>query len=186
MRLKDQQVLLSEATGFVALANAASSDIYGVEFEFRWQPNQSWFAMFSGAYINAEVDSFIDPVIGEDYSGNQLPEAPAWSFDGLVRYDIPIGPGTLSLQTDWYWQDRRFFVIEHTQGLRQSSYGIVNGRISYTFLDDKYEVSFFVKNIFDKEYLINGFNSSSFGSLANIFIPADPQSIGVQIRASYN
>ena len=187
MDYDDQQVLISDvASGLPILTNAGSSDINGAELEFRWQPNEAWYVSLGGAYLDAEVDSFFDPVTGADFSGNQLPEAPEWSFDGIVRYEIPAGPGTLSLQTDWYWQDSRWFVIEHTQGLRQDSYGIVNARIAYSFFDDQFRIAVIGRNLFDEDYTVNGFDSSTFGSLANIFIPGDPRSVAVQLRFNYN
>ena len=94
MDYQDQQVLISSPTPFGLLPNlqnAGASEIKGFEFELHAQPTQNWYLQVGGGYLDAKFTEFFDPTIpGLDRAGNQLPHAPEWNFNAIVRYEVPL------------------------------------------------------------------------------------------------
>jgi iron complex outermembrane receptor protein len=189
MQYDDQQVLISGATPFgllPSLQNAAKSNIKGVELEVQWRPNDSWFLLLGGAYLDARFDEFLDPALGVDRADNRLAHAPEWNLNGVVRYTQPIGAGTAAAQIDWNWQDDQFFTVENLDSLREDDYAVVNARASYRFWDDRVELALIVRNIFDEEYKVTGFDTASAGFGAHVYVMSHQRWIGGQLIVSYD
>ena len=106
------------------------------------------------------------------------------NFDGLARYEVPIGSGRLALQVDGRWQDDVFFTAENNPALVQDSFGVVNFRGSYTFPGERFMASVFVRNAFDEEYLLGAYDTTN-AFAANIFLPADPRTYGIALRYTW-
>jgi iron complex outermembrane receptor protein len=186
MDIKDQQLQINNPTpgGVIPLlANAGKAESKGVEVEVRLQPNEVWFFSLGGAYLDADYEEFFDPGAGIDRSGNELGEAPEWTFKGLARFEQPIANGLFSIQADWSWNDDRFFTAENDPALTEDAYALVNLRGAYRFQafnDKSIELVLFVRNVFDEDYLVGGFDAQSIAD-NNIFIPGDPRTFGGQV-----
>lgn len=183
MQIDDQIVQINNPVpggAIPLLANVASAESKGFEFELKYQATERWFLSLGGGYLDAEFEEFLDPGTGLDRSGNRLAESPEWTFNGIVRYIQPIPQGDLSVQADWQWNDDRFFSVENDPALREDAYGLVNLRVSY--LMDKYnlEFAFIVRNLLDEDYLLSGFDAQTAGG-NNIFLPGDPRTFSGQI-----
>ena len=64
---------------------------------------------------------------------------------------MPVGPGDLQFNVNYYYNDGFSWTPDNS--LRQSSYVILNGDISYSFGDIKqYKVRVFGKNLTDSLY----------------------------------
>lgn len=188
MEYEDQQVLITGATPFgllPSLENAASSTIQGAEFEIKWQPNDSWFLLLGGAYLDAEFDDFFDPALGLDRSGNKLAHAPEWSVNGIVRFSQPAGGGVFAAQLDGNWNDAQFFTVQNQPGLQEDGYGIANARLSYKFRKEQVELALFAKNLFDEKYVVTGYDTASSGFGANGFVMGRPRTYGAQVILRY-
>jgi iron complex outermembrane receptor protein len=187
MEITDQQVQVFTPAGagiLPTIVNAGESTIKGLELDVQWRPLEAWFFMFSTAYLDAEFRKFFDPTINLDRSGNALPDSPEWTFDGVARYEVPIGSGRLALQVDGRWQDDVFFTAENNPALVQDSFGVVNFRGSYTFPGERFMASVFVRNAFDEEYLLGAYDTTN-AFAANIFLPADPRTYGIALRYTW-
>jgi iron complex outermembrane receptor protein len=189
MEYEDQQVLISSPTPFGLLPNlqnAGSSEIKGFEFELQMQPSDNWYIQLGGGYLNAEFTDFFDPTIGVDRKGNALPHAPDWNFNGIVRYEQPVGDGTLGLQVDGWWLDDQYFTVENVPSLREGSHGELNARASYSFMNDRVELAVFVKNLTDEKFVNTGFDTASAGFGAHVFVLNHPRTWGGQLIFRYN
>jgi iron complex outermembrane receptor protein len=188
MEYDDQQVLISATTpaGILpSLQNAASSEIKGVEWDIKWQPTDELYFSFGGAYLDAELDNFFDPVLGVDRSGNDQAHAPEWNFNGVIRYSAKLFGRTASAQVDGDWRDSQYFTVENDQALKEGSYGLVNTRLGYRFLDEKAEAAIFVRNIFDENYIATGFDANKANFGANQFVVGTPRTYGVQLSYEF-
>jgi len=188
MKYEDQQVLISSPTPFGLLPNlqnAGSSEIKGFEFELHMQPTDNWYFQFGGGYLNAEFTDFFDPTIGVDRAGNSLPHAPDWNFNGIARYEHPLGNGRLGLQLDGWWLDDQYFTVENVPSLREDSHGQLNARASYSFMDDRVEFALFVRNLTDEKFIVTGFDTASSGFGAHVFVLNQPRTWGGQVIFRY-
>lgn len=188
MKLNNQQVLISDVSGtggFIPfLSNAGKSESKGIELELKIKPSEAWLVTFNTGYLDATFKEFFDPGTGIDHSGNRPPEAPEWTLSGLVSYQQSLFNGTVSAVVDWHWSDDRFFNTANEPNISQDAYGIVNGRLAYSFWGEKIELALLVKNIFDKEYLNAAFDLQTFGN--NIFQPGHPRTVGGQITVYFD
>ena len=167
------------------LANVGEAEIKGFELELKLEPAEGWFTQFGVGYLDAEYTDFLDPATMVDRSGNDLPHAPDWNLNGIVRYARSMFNGVAAVQLDGWWVDDQFFIVENTPELAEDSHGELNARISYRFKDDRVELALFAKNLTDEDYFSIGFDALTTGFGANIFIPNRPRRIGGQLIVNF-
>ncbi|MCR8923142.1 TonB-dependent receptor [Dasania sp. GY-MA-18] len=156
------------------LANAASTEMPGLEFEIIATPTENWYLQFNGGWLDAEYDDF------GDNTGNQISLTPKTQFSGLVRYDFNLESGAIiAVQTDVSWQSKTYFQPTNKEHLEQDAYALWGARFSYTSSDDRWTTALFAKNLGDKEYFGSGFDVSSLGYLA--LKPGAPRYIGLSV-----
>ncbi|HJP03916.1 MAG TPA: TonB-dependent receptor [Gammaproteobacteria bacterium] len=175
---KDQQVLVQfpalDADGEVdpdgqprsGTANAGNVDVWGLEIDATWRPDENWLLNLSYAHTEGDFEDFVlrdaqpaeVPVstgnqamaasrIG-DFSGNDTPGVPENALTFLARYQAQ-----LSGDTNWYaqlsanWQDERWADVSNLAEL--DSYWKANGQIGLE--QDNWFVSLYVENMFDDD-----------------------------------
>jgi iron complex outermembrane receptor protein len=172
--------VIVDGLGFSTISNAADSEIYGAEFELQWLPINNLFINLGLGLLSTEYEDFVLP--DGDFSGNDVPMSPEVTFNGLVQYDIALNRfGTLTLQTDFNYQDEVYFDALNNELLSEDSYWIWNARASWKSLDDHWEVAAFGRNLGDEEYMVYAFDLSFFGF--NEEMIGTPRYFGVE--ASY-
>jgi iron complex outermembrane receptor protein len=101
---------------------------------------------------------------GDDFSGNELPQAPGYNVVGMALYDIPLQSGAIvTLQLDFSYQDDIFFNNDNNPILSQEAYGLINARAAFTTANEQLEIALWGKNLNDEEFLVNAFDLSDFG-----------------------
>ena len=182
----DQHILVDlpgEGGFFPVLDNAGESEIYGVEVELAWQPTPAWYFSFGGGYLDA---TFEELVTGEtDLSGNRVPNAPEFNFNGVTRFETAVANGVASAQLDWHWIDDNYLGVFEEPEIRIPAYGVVNARLGYRFLQGKVEVAAFVRNLLDEEYYEFAFNPNNALFGANVFLPGKPRWFGGTISYQF-
>ena len=88
-------------------------------------------------------------------TGNRLTNAPAFTLSLFGRYEQPIGDMTGFVQTNFQFRDKVSFSAAGDPNLQQKGFGILNGSIGVNGPDDRWNVTLFVKNLFDKFYATN-------------------------------
>ena len=81
-----------------------------------------------------ETDVVLPPLDGGPEStieGNEIPNAPAVSFNGRIRYEWPVG-ATLAIaaQTDFNYVDEHFLEPNNREYLSEDGYFLANARVS--------------------------------------------------------
>ena len=148
--------------GFSTISNAADADVWGAEFELQWLPVDNLFVNLGLGYLNADYEDFVIP--DGDFSGNRIPMSPEMTVNGLVQYDIPLGgAGTLTLQTDFNFQDEVDFDALNNPLLSEDSYWLWNARVAWTSADERWELAGYGRNLGDEEYMVYAFDLSFFG-----------------------
>lgn len=85
-----------------------------------------------------------------DVTGNQLQNAPEWTFTLLPRYERPVLGATGFIQGDYSYRSSFYFTATQNPAARVSGYSLFGGSVGATSADGKTEVSLFVRNLFDK------------------------------------
>jgi iron complex outermembrane receptor protein len=133
------------------LTNASDAVVKGVELEVLARPFAGLTLSGNYAYLDTEVKNFILGTDGTDLSGNELGKAPknAFTLSGNYVHNID-DQSDISFHADYVYQSSMFFFIENTVTAKEPSYGILNGRITYTLNDWSFTV--YGRNITDKLY----------------------------------
>jgi iron complex outermembrane receptor protein len=93
----------------------------------------------------------------QNVRGGDLPNAPEWRTNASIRYedDIPntslAGFGQLTFTS----QTATTFSLEQDPGLTQDGYSLINLNLGVRTQDDRYQLSLFVRNLFDVHF-VNG------------------------------
>ncbi len=184
---KDIQIFTIEnvapLVAVTVLDNAGKAQIYGGEIEIEATPFDGLYVSFGSEFLHSELTEFEsdDPTI--DYEGNELVFAPGVSLNGRIRYELPVGPGTAALQTDFNYQDTVYFETANDPIISQGPYGVWNARASYAFQEGRYEVAAFAKNLLDRNYLTYSFPLSFLGFNEQMW--GHPRTYGIELTARF-
>ena len=184
MDYEDLQVFVSsfESTVGLLVDNAGEADVYGLEAEFFFSPNDRLDLTASYAYLDAEIgNNEIDTV----KEGNNLTRAPEHSASAAVQYRWPLGDfGNLLLRADYAWQDKIYFQPENYELSAQDSYGLLHLRAALQ-AGSGWEMAVWVKNATDEEYWVWAFDSSFGSDLGASAVQGEPRMWGVSGRYSW-
>ncbi len=162
--------------GLNVIQNAASAKPWGSEVELRLNPTSHLSFNFSGSYLDAYYDNFISSLggVATDASGKRMTNAPKWTGSASANYDVALGEnaGSLAFFGAVNYRSATDFNQFNFSKLRQPAYALVDARVSWTLPDQRFTLSTFVKNAFDKEYLRNIAPFTSISSKA--YITANP------------
>ncbi len=164
---KDYQALIYTISLEQLIVNADAKH-EGAELELDWVPSEAWRMSAGLAYVDAvtkNVDSRGTGVLGDYTPGN----APRWTANALVRYQVPVGSGHLAFQLDGNYLSRFWFNLSDLPVVEQPGYGVANVRISYSPAGGKLEIGASLENLADKHYGTMGFDNTSINGLAQTY-----------------
>ncbi|MBY8826331.1 TonB-dependent receptor [Sphingomonas colocasiae] len=181
-KVKNQQVFVPGVV--LLLENAATARVNGGEVSLTWKPDRAFLLDFGAAYTDAKFLSYRSNMIGADYTGNRLPNAPRWTLNGLASYGFALdGGGKLTAQADASYKSRTYFSVAQDRAISESGVFLLNARLTFDTGDGRWSFSAFAKNIFDKLYFKDGFDQSSLGF--NTFAVSEPRLFGVSAQYSF-
>jgi iron complex outermembrane recepter protein len=141
------------------LQNAGDVEILGMEAQLDWLPTDRLTLGAGLSLLDTEIvktDVVLPPLDGGPEStikGNEIPNAPAVSFNGRIRYEMPVGSTfALALQTDFNYVDEHFLEPNNREYLKENGYFLANARASLLPQNGPWQVSAWVKNLTDEEY----------------------------------
>lgn len=145
----DQQVaVLNQVYSVEEIVNAGSSHSYGAEFEARWRPIPPLQIFAALGLLQTEYKDL--EVRGVDHSGNEYPEAPAYTFSAGAMYQSEAGwfAGANIRHTDGYYSggDVANLATRYVDG-----YTVVDARVGWEW--ENYTLTLFAKNLLDEGYL---------------------------------
>lgn len=99
------------------LSNVPEAEVYGAELEMMFAPLPDMLINLGFSWNETEYTDFTT-LDGQSFNGNSFPNAPEFSFNGLVLYDFPLANGwTLTPQLDWSWLDTQFQDFNNTESV---------------------------------------------------------------------
>lgn len=195
-KYKGQQV--QEVANGAAFIRSLDGKLYGAEVELTVEPVDSLRVVAAAGYLHTEYDDnqFLaagDPGAtdprGFNIGGNQFPFAPKWTASiaaDWTAYESAAGSQVILSGEYQYASHQEYDFFNDLQAVGplaqgQAAYSLVNGRV--TFKTERFSISGYVKNIFDKYYNVFGINTDSFGS--EFFVPGPPRTYGVEATVHF-
>jgi len=164
------------------LINAGKSRLRGAELEAVIAPAPGLQISLSGLYLDAK---YLELALqGHNLAGNTLISSPKWSGTAAVDYTVPVSESfDLGMHLDVNARTRQWYNAFNGQfgnaNIGQAGYSLVNGRLSLKSKDG-YEVAFWVKNLFDKQYVSYAINiQSAFGM--DYLMDGPPRTFGASV-----
>lgn len=132
--------------------NIANRDatINGAELELALSPVEGLDLSLGVSYLDGSVHDIVLP--SGRIADRDMPMAPRWGINGLVRYRWPLFGGTLALQADATYSSAFNFYVLNPPSTEESAYTVTNTRLSFAPGDERWELAIAVKNVFDTEY----------------------------------
>ncbi|TDJ35890.1 MAG: TonB-dependent receptor [Gammaproteobacteria bacterium] len=157
---KDFQATFVRATEPSArLQNAGDVEIIGLEASLDWMPTPRLTINLGMNLQDSEIVStevVLPPLDGgppTTIEGNEIPNAPKFSYNGRVRYDMPTGSGfTTSFMADFSSVGSHFLEPNNREALAESGYFLLNARINFRPQDGPWYVAAWVRNLTDEDY----------------------------------
>ena len=152
----------------------------GIEAEFSSHPIPGLTINLSGSWEESHVHDVLLPD-GVTVVTHDLPQAPHWSGNALVRYEFALAGGQAAVQADSLYQSHMCFTVMCAPVEQEPGYHVENARISFSPKDSNVDVAFYVNNVFNRAYRIYAYDGSLFfGSTEGIY--GKPRTWGVNVR----
>ncbi|PIE56513.1 MAG: TonB-dependent receptor [Desulfobulbus propionicus] len=174
--LQDQQVVQLLPSADTVIRNGGEARSWGFELESTALLARGLTFEAGIGYTEAIYTAYMDKLSNIDYSDNQMPLAPEYTYNLALQYRRPLS-NTLSLFSrielngigDFYWND--------ANTLKQDAYSLVNIHLGVE--SEQWDVLFWARNVFDTEYEAVAFE---FPGSQPIGQSGDPQIFGLTIR----
>jgi iron complex outermembrane receptor protein len=155
------------------IQNQGKARIRGVDLELLARPVDRLTLSATVGYLDAE---FRD-------TNQQMPFAPDWTGFFGADYEIPLGTsGSLTASADiQYRGDANINGALQPIG-DQKSYTLANAALTFRTEDGRYSVTGYVRNIFDKYYIVA---AEAAAGVSAWVVPGAPRTYGVRFTAKY-
>ncbi len=184
-----QVVTRDPVTAAALTQNAAKAELYGVEAEAILTPLPNFNIRGGVSLIHSQYLEFPDaqiytPLPGNngnvaifaDMSGKPLPKVPEASLNLSADYTVPLGsPGAITFATNVHHNSG--YPWDASDRLRQGSYTLLNGVLTWSIADSGFKVSIWGQNLLDQTYQLTATSSS----LADLQSFARPRTVGLKL-----
>ncbi|GAB5451194.1 MAG: TonB-dependent receptor [Halioglobus sp.] len=198
-----QRSELIDGSASFRLDNVGQLETQGVELESLALLSESIALTLNASYVEASVNDYTGAAcygqqteaqgcVGnlQNIDNGRLPVSPKWKYTAMIDYKIPLEslPFNGFANIIYTWQDDVIFNINQDPNVTQDSYGVTNLRIGLNDKDERYRVTLFVHNLFDKAYAGSRFNLTGLyqpGPAIGQILPRNAQRYA-GVQASYN
>lgn len=171
----------------VVTLNAGKAKAYGFEGEARLQAGAFWTLFGTYAYNHARLETGLR-------EGNHFRLSPDQTFSVGAAFSREALGGKLTFTPTYTWRSKMFFDDDNDRSDLQASglfpdtkvdefqnaYGLLNVRLGFGAVDDRWKVEAFVENLADEKYLKDAGNTGdSFG--IPTFIAGKPRFMGIGV-----
>ncbi|WP_105167067.1 TonB-dependent receptor [Pseudoalteromonas sp. T1lg23B] len=192
-----QLTAVGGGANFNRLINADKTTGYGFELDTEWVLTDELNATFNLSYNKTELDSpglevgacgsactITDPyrqvanpfaADGDGFDeiamidGNSLPHAPEWIANATLRYTTELEGGEFFVYGDVSYRSEIDFFLYEAVEFRGDALFEAGVRTGYMWAagDNEYEVSAFVRNLFDEQVVIGGVDFNNLTGMLN-------------------
>jgi iron complex outermembrane receptor protein len=151
------------------ILNAATATIKGAELEFEVAPGGGFNLRGSLGFLDAKFDNFKD--VTADYSGRPTPYAPRWTGSATASYEFKTAVGALEPSVQYTYTGNQWANFTQAPAEYIRSVSLVKANLNYQPPQQKWSVSFWVTNLFDKKYVISALDVPPLFSFATFGAP---------------
>lgn len=202
---KDLQVQSLVSAGVLAINNAASASVKGLEIETVARPVSNLtlsanYALLDAEYrrfSNASVPNALVPFLANDprfrpavpgvrpatyeASGNRLNAAPKSSISASAQFDQDLAGGTAFIRGEYYWQSRVHYDPSNAAILSQRPYDLVNLSAGFNNEDAGWSARIIAKNVTQTRYLI----AISGSGIVPAGLAGAPRTVALQLSTTW-
>jgi len=168
------------------------NEIYGAEFDIS-------LLVTEGLTFNVDY-GFLDTRVGEDSATtangltelllDDMPYAPRHSISTALNYNMPLGPGTLDLNTNYGWRDDAATSINESGDLPLASYGLLGAAVSWSGLalgqvPGELRLLLWGRNLLDEEYGESGQTALQPLGADKTQMFGEPRTYGMTVTYTY-
>lgn len=177
------QVSIIGSDGIARTQSAGTAKNFGVEAEVSVRATE-WLNLFANiGYIDGGIDD--RPEIAPNFRGARFRLQPEVQAAGGFTIDYPINDSTRIFATPSVThRSQIFFETPNNIMTSQKAVTLVNVRAGISFADERYEIAGFVRNLTNKDYLLDAGNTGGAFGIPT-FIPAEPRFYGIQASAKF-
>lgn len=164
------------------LDNAAGAEMYGAEAEFTVMPIENLDLSLGLAWLHAKYGDYNS--LGDDYSGNQMPQAPEYSLTSRAAYAIHTKTGVvITPSVDVSYRSKVYFDSTMRERLSDPELWLVGAELSVMSPDGSIEAGLWGRNLTDEAYLTSANPIDSLG--VDLLTYSRPRSAGLFLRYRY-
>ena len=147
--------------GFTQVVRNLPARNMGIEAELTTRPIPGLMLQLNGTVQDSKVKNVLlpDGVTVEDHD---LPQAPSFTGNALIRYEFDLAGGRASMQADALYSDKFCFTVMCAPVERESAYHVENARIGFSPGNGALDIGFSVNNLFNRKYRVYAFDGSLF------------------------
>jgi iron complex outermembrane receptor protein len=151
---KDVQTTVGVAFGSALTNVDGTTEVLGLDLDVTVQPVEGLLLRGGLGLLDTELPAFVGPILGPIPEGNELPNAPDVSANGLARYEFPLSnTGYIgALQVDFHYSGEARREAQNLPLATADDYAVWNARASISSADDRWELAVWGKNLSDNEY----------------------------------
>jgi len=169
----------------VGLAQAVKNidaSVKGGELELAWVPIKGLTTELGVSGLDARAYDVPMPC-GCALIDTQMPQAPRWTVNGLVRYEWTTPVGRFAAGVDAKWETSQYFELINALVDREPAHIVTNARLGYTSLQGDWDVTFGVRNLTDRRYRVYNLDlSATLGSDQSVYAPPRLWNVTVAYR----
>ena len=166
-------------------ANGGNASATGAEISLILRASEQLQAFFTYGHIDARFDERDDAGRRQTLAGNRFRLTPEHSASAGLDWRFDLG-GDLQayLRPSWNWRSQVFFEDQNQPGIEQAGYALVDLRAGVVFGDGRWDLGAFVRNLGDRQYLIDAGNTGlNFG--LPTFIVGAPRTWGMELTGRF-
>ena len=120
------------------------------------------------------------PVTEVSIDGNPLPRTPAWLFNFILHYSVPLSAGSIYFDTDWnYRSESNIFLHESVEFVAEARW-LGGVRLGYRSESERLDIAAVGRNITDEIVVDGGINFLNLTAFVN-----EPAYWGVELRYGF-
>ena len=154
------------------------ASVKGLEVELTANPVEGLEALVGASFLDTKVKKVGLP--DGKLVNRELPQAPKFSANWLLRYNWSAGNGTASAQFDGNYSDSFSYSVVAAPVEIEPRYAVGNLRLNYTGDSGDWDVYGYVQNVWDQRYSVYRIDVSGLG-FAQV-VNARPRTVGAGVR----
>ncbi|MBS3896520.1 TonB-dependent receptor [Silanimonas sp.] len=180
-----QASVLNPAGVGTITADGGNASASGAEISLIVRASEQLQGFFTYGHIDASFDERDDQGRRQTLAGNRFRLTPEHSASAGLDWRFEVGGGMEAfLRPSWNWRSQVFFEDQNQPGIEQAGFALVDLRAGLRLDEGRWELGAFVRNLGDREYLIDAGNTGlNFG--LPTFIVGAPRTWGLELSGRF-